>query len=511
MVQRTPELRVALVARDMAVGGNWIVPRFQDRVRLNKPPLMYWLTAPLLAVTGRPASPFWVRLPAALAGACLCVLIYCGGRRLVGRRAAFTAALVPAASAGLLRFARLAETDVTSTLLMTAGMIWLFAALRRPKRWRPWIMAGALCGLGFMVKSPAPLVIPLLTGAAFAAVTRRPWRTFVTGRACAGLAAFALIVVPWHAAVFLLLPAQGPDVVSAEIGTVVAGSRHPEAFYFYLYELPLMLLPWGLLLPPALAALWGRCRGHAGPRFIMAWFLVTFILLSVLSSKQVHYALLFLPPPALMAGWFIARALPHRRGWAAVTARSYGRVVVAALGLCGVVFICAPTMPVGVKAGVLIAAGAVAVLIAAVSLVLPAVRRARMGPALAVVLLMAVLVWGFMAGAYAAVEDDVIIPAFTAAAADRVDAAHAILVTGNGQAVAAFYLAREVAYAEDYQTAWAAARPGDAVMVVERRVRRNLLTENTYPSAPELFMSRGGTACALYRKLAAPANSRRPE
>ena len=60
---REQELRVALTAREMVDSGNWLVPRYQEQVRLKKPPLMYWLVASAFSLTEKTASVTVARLP----------------------------------------------------------------------------------------------------------------------------------------------------------------------------------------------------------------------------------------------------------------------------------------------------------------------------------------------------------------------------------------------------------------------------------------------------------------
>jgi len=53
------ELRVVLPAREMAAGGDWLMPRFQGELRLRKPPLMYWIVASAFGWPGPPIRRPW--------------------------------------------------------------------------------------------------------------------------------------------------------------------------------------------------------------------------------------------------------------------------------------------------------------------------------------------------------------------------------------------------------------------------------------------------------------------
>src|SRR4029453_2120814 len=61
------EGRYALIARQMATSGDWLVPRLFGLPYLEKPPLLYWITAAIFRVFG--AFELTARLGPALAAA----------------------------------------------------------------------------------------------------------------------------------------------------------------------------------------------------------------------------------------------------------------------------------------------------------------------------------------------------------------------------------------------------------------------------------------------------------
>ena len=74
------EARYAEVAREMAAGGDWLVPHAMGKPHLTKPPLTYWAAAASIAAFGPRA---WAaRLPVALAFLLTVVLTADLGRRL---------------------------------------------------------------------------------------------------------------------------------------------------------------------------------------------------------------------------------------------------------------------------------------------------------------------------------------------------------------------------------------------------------------------------------------------
>jgi len=79
------EPRFAEASRRMIGGGNYIVPYFNNQLRLDKPPLTYWHRSRAIRVFGE--NDFAARFPSATAAAFTALLIFAWGRRLGGRKA----------------------------------------------------------------------------------------------------------------------------------------------------------------------------------------------------------------------------------------------------------------------------------------------------------------------------------------------------------------------------------------------------------------------------------------
>src|SRR5947209_18849679 len=76
------EGRNTVAALEMLESGNWIVPTFNNVLRVDKPALLYWLQAGAYHVFG--VTEFAARLPSALAALLTVLLAYELGRRMFG-------------------------------------------------------------------------------------------------------------------------------------------------------------------------------------------------------------------------------------------------------------------------------------------------------------------------------------------------------------------------------------------------------------------------------------------
>jgi 4-amino-4-deoxy-L-arabinose transferase-like glycosyltransferase len=168
-----------------------------------------------------------------------------------------------------------------------------------------------------MIKGPAALFLPLAAAAAAAWVWAparpglRPSRLLVWTALC------LLLAAPWYLLIMTHSTAAASADVTREMDALLRQSGHPGPFYFYLYTLPAMLLPWGLLIPFALIVSWKTARRRAGVRLLLAWFFSSLLLMSLVRSKQSHYATLLLPPAALLIGVFLDAALRSARRYQA--------------------------------------------------------------------------------------------------------------------------------------------------------------------------------------------------
>jgi 4-amino-4-deoxy-L-arabinose transferase-like glycosyltransferase len=198
------EGRYAQIPKEMLDRGEWVVPTLQGEPYLDKPPLMYWLVR--LSYEAFGVSESAARLVPALCVHLTILAVYLLGRRSVGARAAFWAAMLLTVAPGYIGVARLLLLDGLLTLCVTLSVLCGFEAVRTGRLKLGWWLASALCsGLGFLTKGPISEVLlfpPLLAFALLSRSTARVgWRHLLL---------FAAVVVgvnvPWYVAIYLRQP-----------------------------------------------------------------------------------------------------------------------------------------------------------------------------------------------------------------------------------------------------------------------------------------------------------------
>src|SRR5690606_21650649 len=139
-----------LIARDMLATGNWLVPMAGGDFFQDKPPLLFWMQAFFIWLTGSQRVGFL--LPSLLAGLGTLLLVYDLGRRLWSRQAGLAAALVLLFTLQFTLQARRAQLDALLVFFTTLSLYCLLRQLLLGGSWRWAIGAGVAAGLGVLTK-----------------------------------------------------------------------------------------------------------------------------------------------------------------------------------------------------------------------------------------------------------------------------------------------------------------------------------------------------------------------
>ena len=306
------ESRYAETIREMMVTGRWLTPTLGFVRYYDKPPGYFWLVGAAMHAFG--PTEWAARLPSALAAVVTIGLVVAFAWRRLGPRAALAAGAVLATSIQFVVLGRSLRMDMLLTMLMTATLVHVFAlgeaADERPARatWPLYVPPA----IGVLVKGPIALVLPVLIVLVFVLV-RRPRFEFRRFRPGPGAWIAAAIVVGWYA----LQAVRAPDYLwtflwqhnfGRFVGRALAG--HHEPIWFFVWILPLTLLPWTVFLPGAFVHAVRRARrGDRLTAFLVTWCAVPFVFFSLSRAKLATYLLPIFPPLALLIGSYLDRML----------------------------------------------------------------------------------------------------------------------------------------------------------------------------------------------------------
>lgn len=250
------EARMASNTLHMYLTGEWIVPHFEGKPDMwcTKPPLLLWLQLGFMKMLG--IGELALRLPSALSGLCICILlIYLSRNELHTYYPGILATLILATSTGFVGWhgVRTGDYDIllTFSTLFYLYQFYLYLSEYDPRKYKKYfyLFLGGVV-FAFWVKGIAaviflPALIPFVISRKTAELrSMRFWVSCVLA---------AIVAVSYYFVRESLDPGYLKAVYNNEIGgrlmDAVEGHRHP--FGYYITDLPNRLGWWVWLFLPA--------------------------------------------------------------------------------------------------------------------------------------------------------------------------------------------------------------------------------------------------------------------
>lgn len=300
------EGRYGAVAAAMVRSGDLVVPRLCGVPYLEKPPMLYWLTAASFGTLG--VSETTGRLVPALAALAAAAVTAWIGRRVFGTAVGIAASAILALSPEWFALGRLLTTDMVLAFFQTAALASFLAAERTGRR-GGYLAFWALLAPATLTKGPVGALLPVAIVALYVVLTKQ-WRLLREIRLVPGGLLLLALSVPW----FLAVQARYPEflrffVVDQHLARFGGSeAEHAEAFWYFVPVFVIGFFPWIFLLPAVLARGAARDPGPRRARFFLAiWFAVIFSFFSVSKGKLATYILPAFPPVALLVAEVAAK------------------------------------------------------------------------------------------------------------------------------------------------------------------------------------------------------------
>lgn len=354
-----PRIAPERVRADFHDGG-WAVPKIQDRERLNKPPLIYWLqvASAWVCTGGDPMrDAIWMyRVPSVLAAIATVLITWRLGCEMFDPRAGWLGAAMLAVAPMVVWDAHQARSD-SVMMACTAGAMWGLWGVWRGAR-RDEVGAGTggaiaaarshfvssslrhsasfwLClSAGIMTKG---FVTPMVVGLAVVFLCRstRSWRLVWSLRPGLGVVIVAAPLVPWVWAVAEYkagsggLAAYASEVWREFFVRGVAGSKEGHFWPPGMHTVALAVLFWpgSLMTLAGFVRAWKRAvgtpfqtegagggriaalrnviaktwSGRAAELFLIAWIVPAWVVFELSPAKLLHYTMPMLPAVALVS------------------------------------------------------------------------------------------------------------------------------------------------------------------------------------------------------------------
>ena len=308
------EGRYVEIPREMVTTGNYVTPRLDGVIYLEKPALFYWLESASIRLFG--LNQWSMRLWPALLGLLGCIAVYLAGRRLYGRPAGLIAAIVLATNVLYYALARIITIDMPITALLSISMLAFLLGTKEPKgtrrRWLMWTFY-AFAALSVLAKGLIGIVFPGMVIGAWILI-RNDWRLLRSIYLPSGLLLLLAIAAPWH----ILVARANPTFLHYyfirqhfERYLTTVAHRYEPVWFFIPITLA-GLYPWTVFLFQALRhslpASWAEREQERDGLYLVLWVVLILAFFSLSDSKLIPYILPIFPPLAILIGRYLAPA-----------------------------------------------------------------------------------------------------------------------------------------------------------------------------------------------------------
>ena len=346
------EPRYAQVAREMFERGDWVTPMLGGFNWFEKPSLLYWTQIASFNVFG--VSEYAARIGPALFGLGTVAALWFIGKSVATGNSIFAKrlAIIAASTLGILVFARGASFDITITFPVTAAMASYFIFESRTDKKSitfPLVLFYVFVGIALIAKGLIGIVFPYAIVAFYHVLQRRLPSNRLIVSLFWGTALAGVVASTWYLPMYWQNGWKFIDefFIQHHFQRYTSNKyQHPQPFYFYLWILPLMTLPW---MPFFLAAIWKHAKAAVQrlrvktdrddsqaaqlTTFAFAWMLVPLVFFSFSGSKLPGYILPAVPPAIILASLYLHELTEKSRRWATAISALASAVFLVAIML----------------------------------------------------------------------------------------------------------------------------------------------------------------------------------
>jgi 4-amino-4-deoxy-L-arabinose transferase-like glycosyltransferase len=302
------EGRWAEVTREMFLRGDFFHPTIGGEPYFDKPLLTYWLPAALSALTGT-LNELIIRLPSAMAALAAVWATAKIGARLWSARTGRIAGWLLLTTYAFLFWARTGTADAENLAAITLAVAWYWSRRDRPG-FGAMLVFYLIAFVGALTKGLTAVFVPMLIVLPDM-LTQKRWRVLLTVRHFTALGIGLAVYLCPFAYAALTRPADyssgGLTLVFQEnILRFFEPIDHKGPIYLYVYQLPVLLLPWTPLFVLAVAGIVKARRGLDGHTRWLLWAIaLVFLFFTLSGSRRSYYIMPIVPLCALLMAVFV--------------------------------------------------------------------------------------------------------------------------------------------------------------------------------------------------------------
>ena len=295
------EPRYCEVVREMFSLKQFLVPHLNGQIYGDKPPLFFWSMAGFV-ILFHSIKEWVLRLTPAISGFLTVILTFIYSKKLFNKNVAIFSSIILSTSYLMVHLSRRCNIDTFFTLLILISTITIHYGLVKNKKFY-YYLSCLFQGLAIITKGPLGFIIPLFTLIGYLVFTKDkekfksiPWLT-----------GFIILLIPVAAWLVPATIVAGKEytynlIMNQVIHRFEHGIAHPHNSFYYFYQFPLDFMPWSLFLP--FLFLKGKVDlKNKNLIWLIFWFAINFLFLSISKEKRGLYLLPIYPAFAIIMGY----------------------------------------------------------------------------------------------------------------------------------------------------------------------------------------------------------------
>lgn len=309
----------ASIGREMADNNQFLDVQFRGTdYYLDKPPLLFWVTALIVKVFG--ATNFAYRLVPILSTFLGIYAIYRFCKLYYSEQTAYIAALIMGSCQAFFLMNHDVRCDTLLTNCVTVS-IWQIAEYLRHRRWTYFVGGFVFAGLGMLAKGPIALIV---VGTAFFVdfVLKRQWKQLFDPRWLLGALIIGIVLIPYCIGLYGQYGQHGLYFFFWEqsFGRITGENEwaNSPGLLFQAQNFLWSFLPWVLVFVPALISdfqrIWKqRFRLDPSDEAIsLGGFFLPFAALSTAQYQLPHYTFVVFPLAAVISARYLSQLIDSK-------------------------------------------------------------------------------------------------------------------------------------------------------------------------------------------------------
>ncbi len=272
----------ALQSRWILEKGNWIAPLWFDKVVLDRTIAVQFLMAISQKIFG--TNYFAIYLPISITSILMLYFTYLIHKELLDKKFAVVSPLILITTFLWINYANMASQDIFFATAVTFGV---FSSIKAYKSQKGiyFLFCGSWIGLAFMFKTYLTC-LPLL--AIFPFLIKK--RIIQNRQFWLGCLIGFLPFIIWSLCILKAYGFESYNGLFEKLFILSKNNVFTNPFYYYLWNLPLNIFPWTLLIIPGLIKVY-KIKDSITKYFLFFYPLTILLFLSLFSTKTQYYPL----------------------------------------------------------------------------------------------------------------------------------------------------------------------------------------------------------------------------